>query len=93
MTNGTREKKDKGTSTVKNTVTGESTKVQNSQMENTYKNKRFKDYQREGNPLNKITNKGGIFDYVPDPRQIGDYLLDKMGRTEPKNKKGPIKQR
>ena len=36
MTNGTREQIRKGTSTVKNTVTGEKTKVNNSSMQNTY---------------------------------------------------------
>tara|TARA_B100001113_G_scaffold238295_1_gene195909 strand:+ start:117 stop:362 length:246 start_codon:yes stop_codon:yes gene_type:complete len=81
MTTGTREKKDKGTSTVNNTVTGESTKVQNSQMENTYVDKQFKDYQQEGNL------KGTMFDYVPDPGQIGQYLLGKLNRIPNKKKK------
>jgi len=36
MTNGTREKVKTGTRTVKNTVTGETTKVNTSKMENTY---------------------------------------------------------
>jgi|TARA_R100001460_G_scaffold30567_1_gene60359 hypothetical protein len=36
MTNGTREKIKKGTLNIKNTVTGEKTRVNNSRMQNTY---------------------------------------------------------
>ena len=36
MTNGTREQITRGTLNIKNTVTGENTKVKNSTMENTY---------------------------------------------------------
>ena len=36
-------------------------------------NKRFRDYQPEG------LLKGTIFDYVPDPFQMNEYLADKRG--------------
>lgn len=40
--------------------------------------KRFRDYQPEG------LLKGTIFDYVPDPAQISNWLMDKLGRREDK---------
>ena len=42
MTNGTREKLKKGTLNIRNTVTGEKTKVNNSRMQNTYLSGRAK---------------------------------------------------